>query len=353
MVRLSFLLALLYTFFVSISLMGASFKFFGTSFAEQLLTTTSNPFTGLFIGVLATSLVQSSSTITAMTVVLVAGGALDVQGAIPIVMGSNVGTSVTNTLVSVGHISRPAEFKRAFAAATMHDFFNLITLLILFPIQLTTNLLGRSASFLALGLKESGGLELINPLKIIVNPSVKWITELTSESGTWMLVIALLLLFISLRYMVVTLKMLVIGGIERFFDSTLFRNAGRAMVLGLVLTVMVQSSSITTSLAVPLAGAGLLTLRQIFPFTLGSNIGTTITAMMASLVTSDQAAVTVGFAHLLFNIFGIILVWPIRRIPLYLAETLAAASLWSRMIPFVYIATVFFLIPLVLIYVVG
>ena len=105
--RLTLLLLLLYIFFVSISLMGASFKFFGKGFAEQLLSTTSNPFVGLLIGVLATSLVQSSSTTTSMVVALVAGGALDVAGAIPIIMGANIGTSVTNTLVSVGHIGRP------------------------------------------------------------------------------------------------------------------------------------------------------------------------------------------------------------------------------------------------------
>ena len=346
-------MALLYTFFLSISLIGVSFKFLGIAFAEQLVATTANPFVGLFIGVLATSMVQSSSTITSMVVGLVAGGALDVQSAIPIVLGSNVGTSVTNTLVSVGHISRPAEFKRAFAAATIHDFFNLITLLILFPIQLATDLLGKSASFLALELKESGGLKLINPIKMIVSPTVKWITELTAESGILILVIAVILLFISLRYMVTTLKAIVIGGVEHFFDSTLFRNAGRALVSGLLFTVLVQSSSITTSLAVPLAGAGLLTLRQIFPFTLGANIGTTITAIMASLVTGNQAAIAVAFAHFFFNIFGIILVWPIRRIPLYLAETLAAASLRSKIIPVAYIVTVFFLIPIILIYTVG
>ncbi|UCG50998.1 MAG: Na/Pi symporter [Candidatus Latescibacterota bacterium] len=349
-VRLLLLLILLYAFFVSISLLGASFKFFGKGFAERLLTMTSNPFTGLFIGILATSLVQSSSTITSMVVGLVAGGALSVSGAIPIVIGSNIGTSVTNTLVSVGHISRPAEFRRAFAAATIHDFFNLISVLIIFPLQLATNFLGSASSFMARQLEESGGLELINPLKTIVSPSVKLIIKLTGESGVLMLIIAVVLLFVALRFIVVNLRALVIGKIERFFDKTLFRNAFTALLLGLVVTVMVQSSSITTSLTVPLAAASILTLRQIFPFALGANVGTTITAILASLVTSDQAAVTVAFAHLLFNVTGIILIWPIKRVPLYLSETLAAASIKSRLVPIVYILVVFFLIPIVLIY---
>ena len=349
-VRLIFLLGLLYVFFVSISLMGASFKFFGAGFAEQLLLSTANPFVGLFIGVLATSLVQSSSTTTSMTVALVSGGALDVSTAIPIVIGSNIGTSVTNTLVSVGHISRPAEFKRAFAAATVHDFFNLLSVLILFSLQLTTNLLGTAATFLAEQFKESGGLELVNPLKLIVTPAVTLITTLTAESGTIMLIIAGTLLFLALRYIVLNLRVLMLGRVERFFDTILFKNVFAAMLLGLILTVLVQSSSITTSLVVPLAGAGILTLRQIFPFTMGANVGTTLTAMLAALVTGSEAAVTVAFAHLLFNVFGIILIWPIRSVPIYLAEALANWSVKSKLIPLAYVGLVFFLIPLALIY---
>ena len=114
---------------------------------------------------------------------------------------------------------------------------------------------------------------------------------------------------------------------------------------------MVQSSSITTSLVVPLAGAGILTLGQIFPFALGANVGTTITAILASLVTGNEAAVTVAFAHLLFNVSGIVLIWPIKKVPIWMAETLARASLKSRLIPLLYILTVFFLIPGILIYI--
>jgi len=330
--------------------MGASFKFFGSNFAEQLLSTTANPFVGLFIGILATSLVQSSSTITSMTVGLVAGGALNVQGAIPIIIGSNLGTSVTNTLVSMGHIARPSEFRRAFAAATVHDFFNVIAIAILFPLQLATNVLGILSSFLAKTLGEIGGIQLVNPLKVIVKPSVKFITELTVESGELALLIAVILLFISLRYLVVTLKSLTIVKIDSFFDKMLFKTPPRALMVGLLITIAVQSSSITTSLVVPLAGAGILSLRQLFPFTLGANIGTTVTAMLASLVTANQFAITVAFAHLLFNVFGILLVWPIRHIPIRMAERLAEWASESKLIPLIYVATIFFILPLGLVY---
>ena len=81
---------------------------------------TSNPLVGLFTGILATTLAQSSSTITSIAVGLVASRALTIEGAIPVVMGANIGTSVTNTLVSMGHITRKEEFRRALAGATVH-----------------------------------------------------------------------------------------------------------------------------------------------------------------------------------------------------------------------------------------
>ncbi len=352
-VRLGLLLLLMYVFFLSITLMGDSFQFFGRGFAEQLLTTTANPFVGIFIGILATSLVQSSSTTTSMAVGLVAGGALTVAGAIPIIIGANIGTSVTNTLVSLGHVSRPAEFRRAFAAATVHDFFNVLAVVILFPLQLTTNFLGRLSTVLEGWLRSSGGFTLVNPIKLIVDPVAELIARASGESGTIMLLISIVLLFLALRYIIANLKILVVERVEAFFDTVLFRTAIRAFLFGVVLTIMVQSSSISTSLAVPLAGAGILTLRQIFPMTLGANLGTTITAMLAALVTGNSAAVTVAFAHILFNVCGIVIIWPIRGFPIYCANRMAELATRSRLVPFVYVVTLFFLIPLTLIYLMG
>lgn len=352
-VRLAILLGLLYIFFVSISLMGASFKFFGKDVARQLLETTSNPLVGLFIGILATSIVQSSSTTTSMTVALVAGGGLDVTHAIPVVIGANVGTSVTNTLVSLGHIGRSDEFERAFGAATVHDFFNLLAVATIFPLQVTTNVLGRAAELLGSLFADVGGLKLLNPLKAVVKPSVNAITQATHETGWLMLVVSVLLLFFALRYIVKNLKAVVIGKVEAFFTTRLFKNAFRSMLLGLVLTIAVQSSSITTSLVVPLAGAGILTLEQIFPLTLGANVGTTITAVLAALVTGELTAVTVAFAHVLFNIMGIALIWPVRGIPLRLSRGLARTAIRSKLVPLVYVLLVFFGIPLLLIWIMG
>ena len=211
-------IGLLYLFILSISMMGAAFKLFGKGFAEQLITTTSNPFVGLLIGILATSVIQSSSTTTSLVVGLVGANALTIGNAIPIIMGSNIGTSITNTIVSLGHISKKNEFKRAFAGSTVHDFFNLITVAILFPLQLWTNFLGIVAHKLADVFQAFGGLKTVSPIKVITKPAIGLIETLTGSSPVLILVLSFLFMFFALRYLTVVLKTLLLGRMESLFD---------------------------------------------------------------------------------------------------------------------------------------
>ena len=346
--RVLTLLLLLYGFLVSIGMLGKAFKMFSGGFVGGLIESASNPLLGLFVGVLATTLVQSSSTTTSLVVALVGSGSMPIETAIPIVMGANIGTSVTNTLVSLGHVTRGQEFARAFAASTVHDFFNILAVIVIFPLQMATNFLGTLSSKMANLFAEVGGLTFASPLKLVTEPAVKAAATLLDGHPWLLLISALFIMFASLRYLVAVLKAIVLGRVEAFFDQTLFANAGRAMLFGLLITVLVQSSSITTSLAVPLAGAGILTLIQIFPYTLGANIGTTITAMLAALAVGEISAVTVAFAHLLFNVCGIALIWPIpaiRRIPLRIAGGFAAVAANHRWIAIVYILICFYAVP--------
>jgi sodium-dependent phosphate cotransporter len=343
------LLFFLYLFLLSITLMGASFKLFGKGLAETLIATTSNPFVGLFIGILATSLIQSSSSTTSIVVGMVGGGVLTVSNAIPIVMGANIGTSVTNTIVSMAHLNRSNEFRRSFAASTVHDVFNILAVIIIFPIQYFTNYLGDFARDLAITFQNVGGLKLFNPIKSATKPLVNLFVSALGDLPWLLLILSLVILFIALKKMVDSLRVLVIKRAENWFDKILFKNAIRAFTVGLVMTLMVQSSSITTSLVIPMAGAGILTLAQIFPYTLGANIGTTITAILASLATGNINAVVVAFAHLIFNISGILIWWPLSRVPIFLANTLAEFSIKNKIYPFIYVLTLFFVIPLAVI----
>jgi sodium-dependent phosphate cotransporter len=99
-----------------------------------------------------------------------------------------------------------------------------------------------------------------------------------------------------------------------------------------------------------MAGAGLLTLVQIFPYTVGANIGTTVTAILAALVTGNLSAIIVAFSHLLFNISGMIIWWPLKFVPISFAQIFSRWATRKKLIPIFYILIVFFLIPILLIY---
>ncbi len=341
-----FLLLFLYLFLFSLELMGTSLKMFGKGLAETLIATTTNPLVGLFIGILATSVIQSSSSTTSIVVGLVAGGALNVANAIPIIMGANIGTSVTNLLVSLTQIRRDLEFRRALSAAIVHDFFNLLAVLILFPLQYFTNFIGRVAAFMGENFQHIGGLRFLSPIKGLTQPPVDVLKGWFGEHPWILFALSLVFLLLALTRMVKSLKILVVKKAEVWFDRYLFKTAWRAFLVGLLLTAMVQSSSITTSLAVPMAGAGMLTLIQIFPYTLGANVGTTVTAILAALVTGNLSAIIVAFSHLLFNLSGILFWWPLKAVPISLAEKFAKVAMKKKLIPILYIIVVFFLIPI-------
>jgi len=365
-IKFAGILAILYLFLVSIGMIGAGFKGLGRGFAEQLMTNDAAPLIGLFIGILATSLIQSSSTTTSLVVGMVAAGTFGdnpyvaVATAIPYIMGANIGTSITNTIVSLGHIVNKNEFRRAFSASVVHDFFNVMSVIVLFPLQLYFGIISKTANWMASLFLGSGTFTFKSPIKMMTKPAVTAIKDFFKMQDVinynWLLIIvALALLFISLRYLTVLIRSLVMERLEAFFDTHIFKTAIRALFFGVFITIMVQSSSITTSLVVPLAGAGILQLRQIFPYTLGANIGTTITALLASLVSGTHAPLAVAFGHLAFNIFGIGLIWPIekiRNIPIHMAEWFAELAVQNRIIPIVYLLVVFFLVPLSLIFIV-
>jgi len=355
LLKISGVLGALYMFLVGIKGMSSAIKHMGADVTENIFTATSDPFIALFIGVFATVLFQSSSTTTSLIVGMVSSGALGLSGAVPMIMGANIGTTVTNTIVSIGHINRGNEFRRAFAASTVHDFFNILSVIILFPLEMTFHWIQKSAEWIA-GLifgkiHNVDVLQAKSPIKVAVKSGSKFVEQFTFDNDIIYLVLSVLITFIMLYALVKLLRGLVLEKIEVFFDQYIFKTVMRAIGFGIILTIMVQSSSITTSLVVPLAGAGVLSLRQIFPFTLGANIGTTVTALLAAL-TGTVSALIAAISHLFFIIFGILIIYgipPLRAIPLKLAEMIAEYSLKNKFIPVGYLLIVFVGIPLTII----
>jgi len=185
----------LYFFIVGIGGMGHPFKLCGRGFAEQILGTTSCPIGGLFIGILATALVQSAPTTTSIIVGMVATGAITIKRAIPMVMGANIGTTITNLLVSRGHITRGQKFRRTFAAATVHDVFNWMAKLVLFPLEMATGFLAKLSSRLAEVFAGVGGLKQGNPCKAATKPAIELIPSLCADHPIPVLVVSLTITF--------------------------------------------------------------------------------------------------------------------------------------------------------------
>lgn len=352
------IIALVYLLIAAVGMISLGFKMATGDRAQELFQFATNPLAGLIVGLLTTALIQSSSTVTSIIVGLVAGG-LPVTVAVPMVMGSNIGTTITNMLVSLGHIGKKEEFRNAFAAATIHDFFNLICVLIFLPLEITTHFLEKFATFLAqLFVGNSANPFNVDFLQIATAPLINLIQSATTVfsppfDGLALIAIALGLIFVSILYMGKLLKLAIVGQAKTLLRSAIGRGSLVGILSGMLVTMLVQSSSTTTSLIVPLAGTGLLSLEEVYPFTLGANIGTCVTALIAATAVLDNhlPALEIAMVHLLFNITGVTLIYGVpflRSLPILAAQTLAKIATQHKYIAFAYIFSVFFLIPAIL-----
>ncbi len=353
---------MVYLLLVAVGVVGDGFRLAvgGQAGAERLFAFATNPFVGVLLGTLTTALVQSSSTVTSIIVGLVAGG-LPVGVAIPMVMGANMGTTVTNTLVSLGHIGRADEFKRAFAAATVHDWFNLLGIVIFLPIEVVFGLIEEASSalltaFVSVGSYSTGGWDVLGRAVRPGRSLAGALADPLPETGGGVLLIGLgvALILVSITYLGRALKTVMVGNARRLLHGAIGRGAGAGILSGTVVTVLVQSSSTTTSLMVPLAAGGVFSLREVYPFTLGANIGTTITALMAATAVtgaSREPALQIALAHFLFNAFAVGVVYGVpwlRRLPLRGAGWIAELGAERKGLALAYVLAVFFAVPALL-----
>jgi solute carrier family 34 (sodium-dependent phosphate cotransporter) len=362
----------------------------------------------MLVGVLVTVLVQSSSTSTSIFITMVAADLLTVKQAISLIMGANVGTSVTSTIVALGQSGNRNEFRRAFAAATVHDMFNFLNVLVLLPLEIITGYLYAlskaivdSTPGLQPGEKPPDILKkLTKPFTSkIIAIDKKLITKIAegtvdsdddsvpmikhifgdksySENGKddvligWIvLIISLAILCICLYTIVYLLKSILKGHIALWLHKGVngqvpdikcgetitipmgWASGYLAMAVGLGLTICVQSSSITTSALTPLVGIGVITIERMYPVVLGANIGTCITGVLAALAASSSKltlTLQVAYAHLFFNVTGIAIwygIWPMRQFPIRAAKFMGNTTAEYRWFALAYLAFAFLIIP--------
>ena len=351
---------LVYLLIVAVGMIGAGFKSATGDQAEELFAFATNPFMGLIVGTVATALIQSSSTVTSIIVGLVAGG-LPVATAVPMVMGANIGTTITNTLVSLGHVGDKNEFQKAFAAATVHEFFNLLSVIIFLPLEILFHPLERMGLAIANAVAGGGSLSIknLNVVKAATAPLVNGFKAVTHVlpapfDGVLLILLGIGLIFLTITFVGKLLKSLMVGKAKDILHVAIGRGPIAGIVAGTLITILVQSSSTTTSLMIPLAGAGVFGLAQIYPFTLGANIGTCVTALLAATAVSGPEAVPaleIAMVHMLYNFLGVIVIYGIPflcKLPLVGAQSLANIASERKYLAFIYIVSVFFVIPGVL-----
>lgn len=355
-VRWANLAFMLYLLLVAVSMISSGFKWSVGEQAKTLFEFASHPVAGLMIGLIATALIQSSSTVTSIIVGLVAGG-LPVETAIPMVMGANIGTTLTNTLVSLGHARCKDEFRRAFASATVHDFFNLLAVAIFLPLEMMFGLLDKMSSWLVSPFLSAGDMSMkgMNFMKPLTKPAVELVKGplevFGSMGGVVLSFIGIALIFFAITVMGKLMRSLMVGRARDILKSAIGRGPLHGIASGTAVTILVQSSSTTTSLMVPLVGTGVLKVRDVYPFTLGANIGTCITALLAATAASGDNAVfalQIALVHLCFNVMATVVIYGIpflREIPLKCAFFLSDLATKNKVAVAGYLGLVFIAIP--------
>ncbi|PKU32113.1 sodium-dependent phosphate transport protein 2b [Limosa lapponica baueri] len=354
------LLGLLYMFVCSLDVLSSAFQLVGGKAAGDIFqddSVLSNPVAGLVIGVLVTVMVQSSSTSSSIVVSMVSSTpmprevgvpvtllvvsfhwskeladgliffiqfflfcflVLTVRSAIPIIMGANIGTSVTNTIVALMQAGDRNEFRRAFAGATIHDFFNWLAVFALLPIEVISGYLYHLTNVIVESFHLESGEDAPELLKVITDPFTKLIIELdksvinaiatndeSAKNKSLVKIWCVTETNVTLQNVTIppsenctspefcwtegnttwTLKNVTeTEYISKYFPFPFTWLAGYlAMLAGAGMTFVVQSSSVFTSAITPLVGIGVISIERSYPLTLGANIGTTTTAILAAL----------------------------------------------------------------------
>nr|XP_010350419.2 sodium-dependent phosphate transport protein 2C isoform X3 [Saimiri boliviensis boliviensis] len=388
------LLGCLYLFICSLDVLSSAFQLLGSRLAGDIFrdnVVLSNPVAGLVIGVLVTALVQSSSTSSSIVVSMVAAKLLTVRASVPIIMGVNVGTSITSTLVSMAQSGDRDEFQRAFSGSAVHSLFNWLTTLVMLPLESATALLER-VSELALGAASlEPGAQAPDILKVLTKPLTHLIVQLdsdvivgsTTDNATTS---SLIKQWCSSSGQLATGNSSDCGDsgpcedrnstapadrlpCHHLFAGTELTDLAVGFILlassllvlcsCLVLIVKLLNSVLrgrvaqavkTVINAVP-PGVGVISLDRAYPLLLGSNIGTTTTALLAALASPAErilSALQVALIHFFFNLAGILLWYlvPALRLPIPLARRFGAVTARYRWVAGAYLLLGFLLLPL-------
>lgn len=346
-----FIIMSLALFLFALNLMVASLSDYASSFEESILSYALDPFVGLFIGLLFTAIIQSSSTTSTMVVAMVATGTISIEEAIPIIMGANIGTTLTSTIVALGFISDKRAFRKAVSAGIIHDFYNIILVAILFPLEYYYSFLSRLSIRVSELIVGDAAFNSGNSINRMMDFGISEQIVGFINNNVVSLVTCFILLFVSIKLLTNVIKKTVIGDSKNRLRKFVFNRPLKSFGWGVLITSAIQSSSVSTSLLVPLVATEKIRLKNAFPFIIGANLGTTITALIAASFNSE-VAMSIAFTHLIFNLFGAILFMStsfFRNGLVNFIKKFAIILTRKRVVGLAYIIMTFFLLPFILI----
>lgn len=334
---------------------------FGGARVQDLFNLATHPLVGLMVGILGTAILQSSSAATAITVTTVGVGVVSLPVAIPVIMGANIGTTVTVFIVAYSYIGHREEFRRAFASAAVHGLFNLLLVLLIIPIELLFSPLQRISGAMASSV--FGGVLVPSETGTFVTAAFQPAVELIGTEGLLGVlfvpavaaVVTLLtgtaLIILGVRTISMQLRTLMAATTHTLLESSSGASDALGFLTGTAGTMILQASSVTVSSLLPFSAAGSLKLREVLSITMGANVGTTLSSLLVALALPGNLgtfALQAAIVHLLFNVLGTLLVLllpPYRELILFLAGRLADLAVKSYTASFAILMTYFFLIP--------
>uniref|UniRef100_A0A914DIV8 Sodium-dependent phosphate transporter n=2 Tax=Acrobeloides nanus TaxID=290746 RepID=A0A914DIV8_9BILA len=350
-----FILLMIFAFICSLSLMADSLKLIGGRGIGSVIKSSNiikNPVSASMVGMLITVVLQSSSTLTSVLVGMIAGGLITVHQAIPIMLGAEIGGSLSNVLISLTLSDNRDQFRRAFAAVTLSDVFNFLSYFIFLPLEMAFGLIEKTSGLLVLPFSRFKSEDIIT-LNLITDPIVHYIIQVNDDAinnlaistinlsnytniddtatfifrcvnltthqhfsnchhfhifmySTWsdltigiILFIASLITFTLFMFGIVKLMKELFAGNEIWMRKLVSKNFPKPfgfltdyflIIIGCVIVMIMRSSGVFRTVLTPLVGIGVVSLEKLYPLTIGGHIGTTFTSILAAL-TADPAKI--------------------------------------------------------------
>lgn len=369
-----------FLFICSLEGVGYGFKLMFKEWAKVILSMVESgvaPFAGLAVGVLATTLLESSSAVVATTMVSMAGmvaSGLPLSSAIrfgvPMVLGANVGTTVGNTitLFAIRRSTTREEFNSTIPGVVVDDIYEFLTICLFFPLELATGFLSKTAT--SLGFFLFNILKLEKVLSIFENTIIDILIEdpIIKPMGEFFVNIfgprfsGILLFAFWFVVVVISIDFLISKGLKKLIQSdwaenvtSAFSSPFKSFATGFSITWLVGSSSIGTSLAIPMIATRMVKLDEAYPYLCGCNIATTVDlAQIYGYIAGGIIGVMLGSAHVFLNILALLLwlVTPLRIVPIRIAQGIGefmSSRRYSALLLLGYAITIFIIVPLIVI----